>query len=320
MHVRSGTSSRFLGRANRKQLFRTEPHNHKISVFTAMEPSTKRLKLSDPGQYGQVVTGSNSSAPAPVPAGTPPGQHSDSLLSLNNLLALTKRVFQNSRLMSRPLPDPDVMDARPFAPGTNTHNDQSRQGPEIQFGEGAQEPRWLVGLLPQSQQPQQNNDQLVRDHSDLQAFENASQSNPRMAMLAWKFDAGPPSNWKNLTTEQLYEYAHKYLENSLDNPFFRDHVRLAINAGPYAAAVADVEDPLPPLPTAPLTNFFGPPLGFANTFNYGSHMYFDNRRPSTTVRKGKCDPFMFIVMNSLANSIHLPQESTGLEAFQTIES
>ena len=112
------------------------------------------------------------------------------------------------------------------------------------------------------------------------------QSSEKMATLGWKFDPGPSSQWKDLNADQLAGYAYKYLENALEDPIFRDHLRLAITTGSYVELVANVEDPLPALPPAPTTDHFGPPLSSPNIFHDKTYFYFNYERPSVTMRPG----------------------------------
>ena len=153
------------------------------------------------------------------------------------------------------------------------HSIEMPIGPAVQFGEHAKAPRWLVE--PVSPLSQKNDLRL-----------QPPQSSEKMATLGWKFDPGPSSQWKDLNADQLAGYAYKYLENALEDPIFRDHLRLAITTGSYAELVANVEDPLPALPPAPTTDHFGPPLSSPNIFHDKTYFYFNYERPSVTMRPG----------------------------------
>lgn len=126
------------------------------------------------------------------------------------------------------------------------------EGPQIQFGEQAKVPRWLVGPAPQELQRKQRNDIKLLPPTGSHSATN-SPSPPRMATLIWKFDAGPSSQWEGLTEDELSRHAYKSLTKAIRDPVFRDKFRLEISEGSYGDIVADVEDCLPPLPIPPRT-------------------------------------------------------------------
>lgn len=145
--------------------------------------------------------------------------------------------------------------------------------PKIGFGDRAPRPRWLVN----------------------------KENQPRGRWnLVWTFDAGPSAGWNQLSQDQLFEYAYKCLEDALDDPISREQFRFALtttiatsNGGPAAvASVSNIEDPLPPLPTAPQSSCLEPQPGLhgiaeAPTQLEQASYYLPNyERPSTAVRPG----------------------------------
>lgn len=250
-----------------------------------MEPPSKRLKsTSRRPQQADGVVSSNQLAQNPPraasgPVMTPTSQHGVPRIAYKRWQALAEQIFQQRQRENANV-DANAADPRtpPNSGDTSTsdyeyHSIEMPIGPAVQFGEHAKAPRWLVEpVSPLSQK------------KDLRL--QPPQSNERMATLGWKFDPGPSSRWKDLTAEQLAEYAYKYLENAFEDPIFRDHLRLAITTGSYAELVANVEDPLPPLPPAPTTNHFGLPLGSPNIFHDKTYFYFNHERPSVAMRPG----------------------------------
>lgn len=250
-----------------------------------MEPPTKRLKSTNarrPQQTDGVVS-SDQLAPNPPraasgPAMTPTSQHGGPRIAYERWQVLAEQIFQrrqrenanaNANAVERTPPDSEDTSTSDY----EYHSVEMPIGPEVQFGEHAKAPRWLVE--PVSPLSQKNDLRL-----------QPPQSNEKMATLGWKFDPGPSSQWKDLIAEQLVEYAYKYLENALEDPIFRDHLRLAITTGAYAELVVNVEDPLPALPPAPATNHFGPPLGSPAIFHDRTYFYFNHERPSVAMRPG----------------------------------
>lgn len=176
----------------------------------------------------------------------------------SRMRALEEFIRQIGHAPGPPQPKPKASNVTWSGEPSNTPSSKSEQLPkvpkglEIQFGDQAKAPRWLVEpASPQSQQRQHNDITLLPPTESLSAMN--SPSTPRMATLAWKFDAGPSSQWKGLTEDELSEHAYKSLENAIRDPIFRDQLRLAISTGSYADIVADVEDCLPPLPVPPST-------------------------------------------------------------------
>ncbi|KAE8388578.1 hypothetical protein BDV23DRAFT_185209 [Aspergillus alliaceus] len=96
--------------------------------------------------------------------------------------------------------------------------------PAISFGVDAPMPRWRIEHV----------------HSHLARGKLA----PR-----WVFDAGTVFSRYGWTDDMIYEYAYRWLEDSLGNPLFRRYVRSKILDG-------HGEDPLPFLPPAPITCYF----------------------------------------------------------------
>lgn len=144
---------------------------------------------------------------------------------------------------------------------SNADSTEAPTGPEVQFGEYARAPRWLVA--PPS-----------------------SQRSGEVVTLEWKFDAGSQRLWKGLTREQLVEYAYKYLEKTFDDPLFRDDFRLAIRTGSYADDINRIEDPLPPLPAAPTTSYFGTKGGSPSILHDETFFYYTHKSPVVAFRPG----------------------------------
>jgi hypothetical protein len=138
--------------------------------------------------------------------------------------------------------------------------------PPISFGENAPVPRWRFASDPTK--PAQGKDlekDLVRTVAGKSVIDGvASGSHPRsfdssigLGGLKWVFDPGLPANTSNLLHgEKLYEMAHNYLTDALQNPISRTQMRREIANGPLWPKVCNVEDPLPPPPERPKTNFY----------------------------------------------------------------
>ena len=251
-----------------------------------MEPPTKRLKSTSAGRSQQAdgAVPSDQLAPNPPraasgPTMTPTSQHEVPRIAYDRWQALVEQIFRQRQRENAnanaadPRTPPDSGDTEPSTSDYGYRSIEIPIGPEVQFGEHAKAPRWLVE--PVSPLSQKNDLRL-----------QPPQSSEKMATLGWKFDPGPSSQWKDLNADQLAGYAYKYLENALEDPIFRDHLRLAITTGSYAELVANVEDPLPALPPAPTTDHFGPPLSSPNIFHDKTYFYFNYERPSVTMRPG----------------------------------
>lgn len=132
-----------------------------------------------------------------------------------------------------------------------------RIGPEIQFGECGRKPRWVVVPAP-------------RDV--VNTFD-------------WRLEAGSPNLWNGLTHEQLVEYAYMYLEHALDDAVFRERFRREIETGSFSHCLPPyVEDVLPPLPGAPITDWFWD--------TDETYFYYKHQSPFVALRSGMCtQPF-----------------------------
>ncbi|XHF97506.1 hypothetical protein AWENTII_001090 [Aspergillus wentii] len=156
---------------------------------------------------------------------------------------------------------------RPKKEPARTPSPAKLTGPKICFGDSAEQPRWLIEPIPREverQHPVEGfpDSQLTSASSvtlgrPMRPFaDRLAHHHPESNMLQWRFDAGDPSGWNGFKSDQLYEYAYKYLENSLGLPIIRAHIRAAIMSGPHSAIVPKDEDPLPDLPPAPTTDYF----------------------------------------------------------------
>lgn len=131
-----------------------------------------------------------------------------------------------------------------------------RIGPGIQFGEYGRKPRWVVVPTP---------------YDVVYTFD-------------WMFEAGTPNLWNGLTHEQLVEYAYIYLEHALEDTVFRDRFRWEVQTGSFSHLLVNLEDALPPLPDAPITDWF---KGMDERY-----FYYRYQSPFVALRPGLCtQPF-----------------------------
>lgn len=138
--------------------------------------------------------------------------------------------------------------------------------PPISFGENAPVPRWR--FASDTTKPAQGKDlekDLIRTVAGKSIIDGvASGSHPRsfdssigLGGLKWVFDAGLLANPPNLLHgEKLYEVAYDCLTEALQNPISRMQMKREIANGPLWPKVCNVEDPLPPPPKRPNTNFY----------------------------------------------------------------
>ncbi|KAF7169245.1 hypothetical protein CNMCM5623_002063 [Aspergillus felis] len=143
-------------------------------------------------------------------------------------------------------------------------------GPRVSFGEHGAYPRWVVVPVPQ-----QGNQQLP----------NA----PGSHKLMWKFEPGPPSGWRGLTKEQLYEWSYNWQRACIEDPEGREAMISHLRIGPLKEIVKGVAQPLPPLPDPPATNFYltpltPPPPGLHDPWRWSYKK--DYTRPTAPVRQG----------------------------------
>jgi hypothetical protein len=122
--------------------------------------------------------------------------------------------------------------------------------PAISFGDDAPMPRWRM-----------------------QRVQLLAPGNPA---LRWMFDAGPKFARYGWTDDIIYEYAYRWLEDALDNPSSRRHVRCKVLD---ATTVADNEISLPIPPPAPNTTYFQSWSGAWDTNNSSGYLRTDHERP-----------------------------------------
>ncbi|KAJ5095577.1 hypothetical protein NUU61_004933 [Penicillium alfredii] len=166
--------------------------------------------------------------------------------------------------------------------------------PKISFGDDTPQPRWLVTRDRISPSRGENLSDEVDQSQAGPAIPTgyALDADTGLGGLVWTFDAGPASGWNQLAQDQLYEYAFRHLEDALKDLFTRDQFRSAILDSPLASIAKNMKDPLPPLPAAPTTCYFGETRGMHCIVNaptrIGQAMYYLNnyKRPSMTMRPG----------------------------------
>ncbi|GIK01412.1 hypothetical protein Aspvir_005448 [Aspergillus viridinutans] len=143
-------------------------------------------------------------------------------------------------------------------------------GPHVSYGEHGAYPRWVVVPVPQ-----QGNQQLPKA--------------PGSHKLMWKFEPGPPSGWRGLTKEQLYEWSYNWHRACIEDPEGREAMISHLRVGPYKEFMKGVAQPLPPLPDPPATNFYlkpitPPPPGLHDFWRWSYKK--DYTRPTAPIRQG----------------------------------
>ncbi|KAF7121600.1 hypothetical protein CNMCM5793_009070 [Aspergillus hiratsukae] len=144
-------------------------------------------------------------------------------------------------------------------------------GPWVYFSEEGAYPRWVVVPVPQ-----QGNQQLPRV--------------PGSRNVMWKFEPGPPSGWRGLTNEQLYEWAYNILRSRIEDPEQREAMIRYLQKGPLKELMKGIAQPLPPVPAPPATNFYtippNSPLPPPAPNEPGRWTYRGYTRPTTRIRQG----------------------------------
>ncbi|KAJ5156005.1 hypothetical protein N7492_008808 [Penicillium capsulatum] len=176
-----------------------------------------------------------------------------------------------------------------------------RKWPEIGFGDHAPTPRWRIVRSQASPTTGRNlaND-LIKTRTGRTIIKGLRQNaQPRsydatigLGALTWKFDSGPETNQDQLSESELYEFAFRCLEAALNNHKAREQLRNAIVCMDIGGPIAHVEDPLPPIPTAPPKSDFGAQNGLlgVDEMNVSSNeitqFWANYKRPSLTIREG----------------------------------
>lgn len=149
-----------------------------------------------------------------------------------------------------------------------------QQIPIISFGDNAPVPRWRLASDPTD--PALGRDlekDLIRTVAGKTIIHGvAPDSHPKsfdssigLGGLQWVFDPGLLVNHHNqLHGEPLYEMAYYCLIEALKNQISRTQMRREIANGPPWPEVCNVEDPLPPPPERPKTNFWTRHLNISN--------------------------------------------------------
>lgn len=251
-----------------------------------------RMRLNAPAG---ALTNAPATAPAPAPAEPPTSYEQGQQSTAVSIRVMCANIHRKNRMrlnapadapVNAPAIDPALNRAfygsqgsqTSFAEGAssgdtealsppeanNSHaNLVSRIGPEIQFGECGRKPRWVVVPTP---------------YDVVNTFD-------------WMLEAGTPNLWNGLTHEQLVEYAYMYLEHALEDTVFRDRFRWEVKSGSFSHLLVNLEDALPPLPDAPITDWFGE----ADE----RYFYYRHQSPFVALRPGMCTrpfkvPFSFL--------------------------
>lgn len=138
--------------------------------------------------------------------------------------------------------------------------------PRISFGDHAPTPRWRI--VKDDTDPAEGRDvsqDLIKTRSGRTiikrlrpgAVAHSLDTSIGLSGLAWKFDPGSAMGWGQLSDGELYEFAFRCLEAALGSQVARQQLREAITKMPLGDAIAHVEDPLPPIPSAPPKSDFG---------------------------------------------------------------
>lgn len=224
-------------------------------------PPTKRRKTNKAGDKAAKVTRDLHIAKAPPPA------------KLSRLLDPTKTL----RSVASPTSGLELPVPADALPGQ----------PRIFYGQDAPYPRWrtLLDVQPPGKDVEKD---LIRTHAGRtiipgvapNTYPRAHDPNVGLAGLKWVFDPGPPTVWGSLTGQQLHTHAHNCLSEALEGPQIRQQLRDALRNEQYATLIANVEDPLPPMPrlisqgaAAPLNSDFNRIMDSAHQFKTGSQNF-----------------------------------------------
>ncbi|KAJ5986063.1 hypothetical protein N7451_010428 [Penicillium sp. IBT 35674x] len=174
--------------------------------------------------------------------------------------------------------------------------------PVISLGKEGPFPRWrLFQRVPDLPIGRDLALDLIRTHRDktiIHAIEqngHPKSNDPSIGLgaLYWDFQAGTKDTWGGLTKKELYEFAYKCLDDALSDYQSRTEIRLLLKQIDLSV-VANVEDPLPPLPKPPKVTHFGAEAGAAwpnmpPLVEGAPQPYFGNRywRPRMAVRDGQ---------------------------------
>lgn len=174
--------------------------------------------------------------------------------------------------------------------------------PVISLGKEGPFPRWrLFQHEPDLPKGRDLALDLIRTHRertiirglDHNSHPKSNDSSIGLGTLYWDFQAGTKDTWSGLTKKELYEFAYKCLEDALNDYQSRTEIRLLLKQM-KSSVVANVEDPLPPLPGPPKVTHFGPEAGAAwpkmpPLMEGAPQPYFGNRywRPSMAIRDGQ---------------------------------
>lgn len=258
-----------------------------------MERPAKRLKSA--AEHEDVPSGDTAPAPAPAPA---PAESSMSYeqgqqSTADSIRAMCANIYRQNRMrLNAPAGAPATAPAT--APGIDPALNRAfygSQGPQSSFAEGASSGGDTEALSP----PEANNSRanlVSRIGPEIQ-FGGYGRK-PRWVVVPtpcdvvntfdWMLEAGTPNLWNGLTHEQLVEYAYMYLEHALEDTVFRDRFRWEVKSGSFPHLLVNLEDALPPLPDAPITDWFG---GADERYFYYRH-----QSPFVALRPGMCtQPF-----------------------------
>ncbi|KAJ5692986.1 hypothetical protein N7462_002409 [Penicillium macrosclerotiorum] len=192
--------------------------------------------------------------------------------------------------------------------------------PTLYFGSNAPFPRWRVepsgfGL------GKDNERDLIRTHPartivrglrpDSHAFSGDTRIG--LAELKWVFDPGSWTSWVSMNGAQLHDFALEELENALRDPIIRAQFRKLIFRGPYAASVANVADPLPPMPQLPTKARILPePVKEASRRIEKRHTFYHSyKRPAlVTPRRGRSKPTKSALAHPISSRIFKTMKGT----------
>lgn len=128
--------------------------------------------------------------------------------------------------------------------------------PKVYYGQDAPYPRWRT-LLDERPLGKSVEKDLIRTHPGKTIIPGvAPNSHPRtfdftigLGALHWVFDPGSPSLWGDLTGQELHTHAHECLAEALTCPLTRKKLRDTMHNEQCADHIANVFDPIPPLPS-----------------------------------------------------------------------